>query len=194
MNQRDIELVNMPIPNLSLLDKVIDRIEAEPEAWDQGSWGDVDVDNGIYQPEQPCGTTACFAGHAVIEASILNTSVVRRDQDSYYPYWDLAWIDPETGKEVPSGRVPELARIALGITEADAEDIFFHIENDLQWFKVKVEELRGRAKEQAAAFDRIAEELIASVPELADVIKPGYLCPESREALIAALLDFRAKD
>jgi hypothetical protein len=53
--------------------------------------------------------------------------------------------------------------------------------------KVEVARIAARAKEQHAAFERVAKELIESVPELEDVLKPGYLCPESRELVMKYL-------
>src|SRR5690348_5458725 len=40
------------MPNIELLEKVLKHIEDNPETWDQGNWR--------------CGTSYCFAGHAVL--------------------------------------------------------------------------------------------------------------------------------
>lgn len=43
-----------PSPNVALLTATLEYIKAHPEEWDQKTWR--------------CGTTACFAGHAVKQA------------------------------------------------------------------------------------------------------------------------------
>lgn len=43
------------MPNVGLLRAVLAEIEADPAAWDQRSWA----------RRTQCGTTYCFAGHAV---------------------------------------------------------------------------------------------------------------------------------
>lgn len=201
MRQSDIDLVNMPTPNMDLLDRVIDKIEADIDAWNQDSWGD--IKGSAWQEEEPCGTTACFAGHAVIEAGVARL-VIERSENGF---WDTRFVTP-SGDNLSD--IEGTAAEALGLPYADAYEIFYHFpvdadydedtatirgtkEADLQWFKTKVEELRGRYIEQERAFNRIAEELIASVPELEDVLKPGYACPESREALREALKKFRGR-
>ena len=194
MRQEDINLVNEPIPNMDLLDEVIDRIEGDIDGWDQGSWGDV-VDDG---DAEYCGTTACFAGHAVQAAGLMRLKTTQKDFDGE-PYWAVEWIDMNTGKRTTPEHVPEKARKALGLTYEEADDIFFHFTSDkteakraeLQWFKTKVEEIRYRAKQQAEAFDRIAEELLSD-PDLVEyeaLLKKGW-CPESRDALIGILRRF----
>jgi len=51
--------------NRELAMRVMDKIEANPAEWNQGSW----VQNGM------CGTTACFAGHAMLESGYTLTRV-----------------------------------------------------------------------------------------------------------------------
>lgn len=212
MLQSDIDLVNLPTPNMELLDRVIDRIEGDFDSWDQESWGD--IRGSIYAAREPCGTTNCFAGHAVIEAGVLNMASVRVESGGY-GVWTAVWTDKD-GKVAESFSVPNRARQVLGLTEEEASELFFHFSGmhidyndeevmdaylalskaerkreDLQWFKAKVEEIRYRSRRQEQAFNRIAAELITSVPELEEVLKPGYRCPESRQALRKALLDFK---
>jgi len=50
-------------PNAELAYAVLDRIDADPESWDQTIWS--------------CNTTACFAGHAVqLSGGILDYELV----------------------------------------------------------------------------------------------------------------------
>lgn len=49
----------LPEPNLPLLRKVLEHIDAHPEEWYQSSWG-------IHTPQSACGTAFCVAGHAVM--------------------------------------------------------------------------------------------------------------------------------
>lgn len=44
-------------PNVELLRRTLEHIEANPREWDQGKWAE---DN------YPCGTSHCFAGWAVV--------------------------------------------------------------------------------------------------------------------------------
>lgn len=46
----------MPVPNLPLLRKVLDHIDAHPEEWDQWQFARV----------VSCGTAFCVAGHAAV--------------------------------------------------------------------------------------------------------------------------------
>lgn len=198
MDKRDIELVQMPIPNINLLDAVIEYIEEHPEEWDQTYWASLRTADGTvgWRSDEPCGTTACFAGTALI-LSGYTLEAELQEGEGYRPYWRAVFRDPE-GVEVNA--VMYRAQDLLGITEEDAIDIFLHMpdedrpdEDPLHWFKVKVEKLRGRYLQQIQAFDRIARELIESVPELEAVLKPGYLCPESQEVLLKALREFRGE-
>jgi hypothetical protein len=54
--------------NVPLLRKVIEHITEHPTEWSQGSWG----------VKTPCGTSHCFAGHAIVLSG----------QD---PVWSSVW-------------------------------------------------------------------------------------------------------
>lgn len=55
-----------PVPNLPLLRKVLDHIDAHPEEWDQSNYVLTEAEQIKQQTGQPgCGTAYCIAGHAV---------------------------------------------------------------------------------------------------------------------------------
>jgi hypothetical protein len=161
---------------------VLDQIEADPEHWDQTQWSSI----------AECGTTMCFAGWACkMEGLTLGVEVK--------PHLFDARVALADGKDIS-----DTARVILGLTDEEATNLFicttyssdeFILSNGspedraemLENVKVEVAKISARAKEQQAAFERVAKELIESVPELEDVLKPGYLCPESRELVMKYL-------
>lgn len=179
MNKTDIELVRQPIPNMDKIYAVLDQIEADPEHWDQTNWSKV----------TECGTTLCFAGWAC-KMEGLRLAIEVHDSASADDA-DLA-----NGE-----RIEDRATAILGLTGDEAYDLFiatlmhgYRLDDEtdserqfrhLHNVKVEVAKISARAKEQRAAFERVAKELIASVPELEAVIEPGYLCPESRDTVLA---------
>lgn len=182
VNSADIELVRQPIPNMDKIYAVLDQIEADPEHWDQTNWSLV----------TECGTTMCFAGWACkMEGLTLGIEV---KPGSYTASVSLA-----DGRDIS-----DAAELILGLTWQEARSLFVEtiygddestLRNDRQDHreqmflnvKVEVQKISARAKEQQAAFERVAKELIASVPELEAVIQPNYLCPESRDTVLAHL-------
>jgi hypothetical protein len=172
VNETDIKAVSLPIPNMDKLYAVLDRIEADPEHWNQSSW------SGLGE----CGTTMCFAGWACkLEGLKLAVEVDGGTADR---------------GSLASGRaISTTAEEILGLTSNEAYNLFIETihtgldgrAKSLQSIKVEVAKIAARAKEQHAAFERVAKELIESVPELEDVLKPGYLCPESRELVMKYL-------
>lgn len=65
--------------NVELLAKVLDRIEREPHRWNQDNW--------VNPAEEPCKTSMCLAGHALIESGeyVLGT---RAEATTYYAPWE----------------------------------------------------------------------------------------------------------
>lgn len=167
----------MPRVNIQLLDEVLDYIIDHPDEWDQGSW----FDNSA---KSACGTTACFAGHALKMTG--HEIVMKRDEDGD---WD-SYLDGE-----PSGWETKGAE-ELGLTPDESYRLFLGTlgpytradeklqreQYQLKNVKVEVERIRARAKAQEAAFNRIAQEFIDAAG-LDDVVKPGYRCPESEEVM-----------
>jgi len=86
------EIDALPTPNLPLLRKVLDHIDAHPEEWRQGGWA----------IETECGTACCIAGFAVA----MTEGLVK---DS------IGDLEPASGREWPVA-----GRAALGITEAES--------------------------------------------------------------------------
>jgi hypothetical protein len=183
VNEADIKAVREPIPNMGKVYAVLDRIEADPEHWDQGKWSQI----------KECGTAMCFAGWAC-KLEGLTLAIEQQPVTNRFAENELA-----NGDEIEATAV----RI-LGITWDEAYELFVETlsygEDDdrdeteaqrrarhLRNIKREVQRIAARAKEQRAAFERIARELIESVPELEDVLKPGYLCPESRDLVMKYL-------
>lgn len=81
-------------PNTELAYRVLDHIDAHPELWRQSSWLD----------ESECGTTACFAGWAVL----LSGCKVSEDE-----YCDN--VVHEGPAEVVGMSIPRAADTLLGI-------------------------------------------------------------------------------
>lgn len=110
----------MTQPNAELAYRVLDHIEAHPEEWYQGRW----------YSELSCGTTACFAGHAVLLAG---GKIVQRIRPFY-----LAQIP---GSDILND-IRDAARSVLGISEWGA-DCLFSASNDLEDLRDWVAHLFG---------------------------------------------------
>jgi hypothetical protein len=163
----DEELVAMPRVNVDLLDQVLDTIIEHPDQWNQNTYG-------LPNDASSCGAVFCFAGHALYATDQIEML------DGYpSPKGQGGWFDS--------------ARDTLGLTDREASDLFLgtlsggdYALNDrarmLQNVKVQVEKIRHRAKLQEEAFNRIAQEFIDAAG-LDDVVRPGYECPESTEAV-----------
>lgn len=89
-------------PNIPLLRKTMERIEAYPDEWDQTYWAVRDA----------CSTTMCFAGTAVWLAG-----------------HQFAWHDDDDGQSADMTTnhrvIVYLAREELGLTDQQADDIFW---------------------------------------------------------------------
>jgi hypothetical protein len=103
----------LPVPNVPLLRKIREHIEAHPEEWDQGDW----------RSNTACGTAYCFAGRAAHldgaewlsadEPACLVPDSGDLPDDLYYTCG--------TGKYMP---VPARARRILGLTQDEARSLF----------------------------------------------------------------------
>lgn len=177
MLNTDLDLIREPIPNMDKLDGIIDHIEAHPEQWDQGSWA----------VETACGTAYCVAGFACEQSEALVVDV--RQEVVYAPLGHPVAKDYGESRHRPgyvSVLWPRAGAYELGLTDDEAHSLF-NGGNDLTDIKVAAEKIRYRAREQAKAFERVARELIASVPELADVLDPTHLSHKGQEAIEMAL-------
>lgn len=86
-----------PVPNLPLLRKVLDHIDAHPEEWRQSTYATV----------TDCGTAHCIAGHAVAM-----TVGVTRDQNGVLSPAPAFVTFHDEGMH------------QLGLTEDEAQDLF----------------------------------------------------------------------
>ena len=107
----------LPPPNLPLLRKVLDHVDAHPQEWNQGTW--------IVQTrnvDQSCGTACCIAGWA---------SLLSGDEPEFEPMLGLtatglvyearaATVATDNGERFISRRAQEL----LGLTSVEADELF----------------------------------------------------------------------
>lgn len=101
----------MTAPNAALAYRALDQIDARPELWDQGYWFTV----------TDCGTAGCIAGWAC---------VLSGDKPSPWEglMEDLSIGDQVAHVDLPTGErveARERARALLGITEEQAQDLFW---------------------------------------------------------------------
>lgn len=110
------------MPNVPLLSKTMDHIEAHPEEWDQSMWAT--------RKNPQCGTIACFAG----------TSVLLADPDAKMLFIaDGGYLDLEDGESIyvaPSSaalcvdgtgrtrRIDNYAKQLLGLNSTQAANLF----------------------------------------------------------------------
>jgi hypothetical protein len=88
--------------NVDLIERTLRRIEARPQEFDMASWADFGH----------CGTTACFAGHAMLESGYQITG------DLAYAYYRRP-DGSEVGDEFDEG-----ANL-LDLTQAQARRLFY---------------------------------------------------------------------
>lgn len=96
--------IEEPRPNLPLLRKVLDHIDAHPEEYDQAVWVNA------------CGTAFCVAGHALrLEGHAIELR--REEMDGVFPR-DNTYLDGELVN------IHDAARDALGLTNEEAYLLF----------------------------------------------------------------------
>ena len=127
--------MNEPTPDLPLLRKVLDYIDAHREQWLQQIWGtdrailteDGEVDFDLSRPPSACHTAHCIAGWAVI---LDGTHEVTFCAGAMY-------VDgsPSAGP---------FAQKLLGLTDFEAADLF-HWSND----RAEVQRVAGKIAERA---------------------------------------------
>jgi len=120
-----------PLPNVPLLRKVREHIEAHPEEWRQNDWRTV----------RDCGTAYCFAGWACqIDGGewILDSSWIDGGEWVLDSSWidgglDSSWLEPRPDDppgciDAPCGidgiRAGARARRILGLTADEADELF----------------------------------------------------------------------
>ena len=100
----EVELKNWP-----LIEKVYDHILCHPEEWDQT----------VFADQNTCGTTFCFAGTAVAM-----THDVTFDRNGNL------FIDGHIDSETDEWDLEVLARRELGISEDEADELFYTMTKD----------------------------------------------------------------
>lgn len=107
-----------PTVNTELLLKIYDKVSAEPEAWDQGNWGQ----------QTECGTTYCIAGWACVLSGL-----------------DVQFTCAPGIAAVRAGGLPVAFRAAdlLNLDEYQAYDLFYDTGNDLAEFAEKIQRFTG---------------------------------------------------
>lgn len=98
-----------PVPNLPLLRKILDQVDAHPETWSQTVWGIQRQVEGA-----ACGTAFCIAGHAAMMTGA-------------EPFWDKrgggggTWVlNLVRDADGQPWEVDAYARAQLGLTEDEA--------------------------------------------------------------------------
>lgn len=101
-----------PTPNAELAYKVLDLTKAHPTHFDMGEWSSGLVDLAALTAEPSCGTTACFAGWTVAQAGyrVHISGHIYRAEDAVY---------------IVTSEIDRFAADLLGITEEQAEELFF---------------------------------------------------------------------
>lgn len=122
--------------NVDLLTRTLAHIEAHPETWDQGTWR--------------CGTTACFAGHAIALSGIPFADADHRQEPDSVRGRDLP---PAVAAALGAGPddeiyAPIVAAELLGIPghfDREDEGHLFESTNNLSTVRRIVAELCERA-------------------------------------------------
>ncbi len=105
--------------NNELIDKVMLKISTDPDAWNQSDW--------------ICSTTACFAGHALIESGLYEM-IMAKDGECAYGWTDCSCttqafvVNKETRSPI---NIRSRAQELLGFTNSEARQVFLDTSTDL---------------------------------------------------------------
>lgn len=113
-----------PVPNLPLLRKVLDHIDAHPEEWNQG----------LYWTATVCVTAYCIAGHAVAMTEGVRT--VRLDE------MPGRFVSPQSGRDWDTAAIAH-----LGLTDDEA-GVLFSGDNTREQVQAIAESIAARAGER----------------------------------------------
>ncbi len=121
--------------NDDLIDKVMLKISKDPDAWNQSEW--------------ICSTSACFAGHALIESGRYEIKVT---QEGECPYDAIGCkcntiasiVDKETKSPVS---VDSRARELLGFTKEEARLVFLDTPTNLEEMAATIAGIREQRSE-----------------------------------------------
>lgn len=122
-----------PVVNTQLLDLTMSLISKRPDDWEQGDWVEVKYDP---ETDEPCGTTCCFAGHALLLSGDYEAVLYTDPED--YEFAEL--VEIETGEEV-SDPAAEAANV-LGLTDREAKELFYGY-NRIENIKYIVEAIKN---------------------------------------------------
>jgi hypothetical protein len=118
-------------PNVPLLRKTMEHIEAHPQEWDQQVWR--------------CGTTMCFAGTACdLDGGQWADADMPEDEDAPYLLRRDGEPEEDTYTNIGPGLIHAAtrARRILGLDETQA-DFLFGTSNTLDYLRAGVAELCG---------------------------------------------------
>ena len=97
-----------PTPNLPLLRKVLEHVDAHPDEWTQYTWG-------VQTTRSSCGTAFCIAGHAATLAGM-------------EPVWktsgDYVAMDSVMDGDGNTSYVGDAAQRLLGLTPTEGQELF----------------------------------------------------------------------
>jgi hypothetical protein len=118
--------------NDELIDKVLHYIENHPDEWDQETWF--------------CGTTACFAGRALLMSGfeIVDTALLR---EKIKGHEDYGWLDDFEMIDEAGNLVREYTTRAaerLGLNWDDAI-MLFNGRNDLEDLRAIIADIRAES-------------------------------------------------
>lgn len=129
IRQRDPDA---PRVNELLLDLALSRIVNEPASWDQSTWGQA-INKLLPTTVQPgdfmlCGTTACLAGHLMLESGQWRLRLKRVDRNNenvaYENVAEFVNLRGETPDPFMDIRIPDLAGELLGLTGPEQRYLF----------------------------------------------------------------------
>jgi hypothetical protein len=126
---------NTPQPNVELINKVIEQIDAHPETWCQDLWA----------RKTDCGTSYCFAGWACVlagEEILWNEHKVGEDTFAAHVRTQ-GCASKEFGEYYVTIRERAQQLLGLGVIEAD---LLFDWANDREEIQEQVNQVLARAE------------------------------------------------
>ena len=133
--------MKMPKPNLEELDAIYDHIRSNRRNWLQTTWARF---RGAKPPSRltdpnVCGTSFCFAGHAVLRAGATFYWEENYNSDGWQA---MDCRLPHRSRET----IADAAQRILGLTEFEAQDLFCG-SNNLSDIKAVIKRIRARASD-----------------------------------------------